>query len=87
MEEKRRRAAALKYDSKTYSTPIVTAAGIGIIAEKIIEEAQNNEVPIVENKEIANLLTNVDIGDAIPVELYDAIAEIIAYVMDIDGDT
>ncbi|MGY0373089.1 EscU/YscU/HrcU family type III secretion system export apparatus switch protein [Clostridium sp. JNZ J1-5] len=79
----RRKAAALKYELN-YDAPIVTAAGMGYIADKIIEEAENNEVPIVYNKELAELLTNVDVGSSIPQELYSAVAEVIAYIMDID---
>lgn len=79
----KRKAAALKYD-KGYSAPIVTAAGIGQIADKIIEKAKENKVPVVENKELANLLTNVDVGDSIPYELYEVVAHVIAYVTDID---
>lgn len=79
----RRKAAALKYELN-YDAPIVTAAGMGYIADKIIEEAENNEVPVVYNKELAELLTNVDVGSYIPQELYSAVAEVIAYIMDID---
>jgi flagellar biosynthesis protein len=79
----RKRAAAIKYD-KGYEAPIVTAAGMGYIADKIIEKAAENSVPVVQNKELAELLTNVDIGDTIPYELYEAVAHIIAYVTDID---
>ncbi|MDT8719027.1 EscU/YscU/HrcU family type III secretion system export apparatus switch protein [Clostridium sp. 19966] len=80
---KRKKAAALQYE-KNYEAPIVTATGIGFLADKILEEAKKSDVPIVENKELADLLTNVDIGDSIPPELYEAIAEIIAYVVDLD---
>jgi flagellar biosynthesis protein len=79
----KRRAAALKYEGG-YEAPIVSASGIGIIADKIIEKAIENEVPVVENKELSELLTNVDVGEAIPTELYEAVAHIIAYVTDID---
>ncbi len=79
----RKKAAALKYD-KGYDAPVVTAAGMGHIADKIIEKAQESDVPVVYNKELADLLTKVDVGDYIPQELYEAIAHIIAYVTDID---
>lgn len=82
MKEKRR-AAALKYD-KGYDAPVVTAAGMGQIADNIIEKAMESKVPVVENKELAELLTNVEIGEAIPYELYEAVAHVIAYVTDID---
>lgn len=79
----RKKAAALKYELN-YDAPIVTAAGMGYIADKIIEEAEENKVPVVYNKELANLLTNVDVGSDIPEELYNVVAEVIAYVMDVD---
>ena len=78
-----KKAIALKYDEK-YDTPIVTAAGMGYVADKIIEKAKENQVPIVINEEMANLLNNVDVGDSIPEELYGAVAEIIAFVMSVD---
>ena len=55
------KAAALKYESN-YDAPVVTAAGIGYIADKIIEKAEENDVPVVVNEELANLLGNVDVG-------------------------
>lgn len=80
----RKKAAALKYD-KGYDEPIVTAKGIGIIADKIIQNADENDVPIVYNKELTDLLLNVDVGDSIPPELYEIVAEVLAYVMEVDG--
>ncbi|OPJ60100.1 EscU/YscU/HrcU family type III secretion system export apparatus switch protein [Clostridium oryzae] len=79
----RKRAAALKYELN-YEAPIVTAAGIGAIADNIINKAMENDVPIVENKELADLLTKVDVGESIPTELYEVVAQIIAYVVDMD---
>ncbi|MGH4050717.1 MAG: EscU/YscU/HrcU family type III secretion system export apparatus switch protein [Clostridium sp.] len=79
-----KRATAIKYD-KGYEVPLVTAAGIGYIADEIIRTAKESKVAIVQNEELANLLSNVDIGSEIPIELYDAIAKVIAYVMDMDA--
>jgi flagellar biosynthesis protein len=81
--QQRRKAAALKYE-ENYEAPIVTAAGMGQIAENIIERAEAKEVPIVYNKELTDLLCNVDIGDSIPSELYEAVAQVIAYITDLD---
>ncbi len=81
--KKIKKAAAIKYE-QGYDVPIVTAAGMGYIADKILQTAEESKVTIVENEELANLLSNVDIGSEIPMELYDAIAKVIAYVMDID---
>lgn len=79
----RRKAAALKYE-KNFDAPKVTAAGMGHIAETIIENATSAGVPVVYNKELTDLLCNVDVGDSIPTELYDAVANIIAFVTDLD---
>ncbi|MEY7999269.1 EscU/YscU/HrcU family type III secretion system export apparatus switch protein [Clostridium sp. Mt-5] len=79
----RKKAAALKYE-ESYDAPIVTAAGIGQIADNILNKARESSVPIVYDKELADLLSNVDIGDDIPIALYDAVAKVIAYVIDID---
>lgn len=80
---KRKKAAALKYE-QGYQAPMVTAAGMGHVADKILENAKENNVPIVYDEQLSNLLTNVDVGEAIPFELYDAVAKVIAYVMDVD---
>ncbi|MBK5239687.1 EscU/YscU/HrcU family type III secretion system export apparatus switch protein [Clostridium sp.] len=82
--KKLKKAAAIKY-VKGYDVPIVTAAGIGYIADKILQKAEESNVAIVQNDELANLLLNVDVGSEIPLELYDAIAKVIAYVMDTDA--
>lgn len=80
---KRKKAAAIRYE-QGYEAPIVTAAGIGYVADKILENAEKSNIPIVYDEELTNLLSNVDVGDAIPFQLYDAVAKVIAYVMDID---
>ncbi|MBM7870544.1 flagellar biosynthesis protein [Clostridium pascui] len=82
--EKNRKAAALRYE-QNYDAPIVTAAGMGHLADKILEKAKENSVPVVYDEELANLLTNVDVGESIPFELYDVVAKVIAYVMEMDG--
>ena len=79
----KKKAAALKYE-ENLAAPVVTANGMGFIADKIIEKAEENEVPIVYNKELTDLLCNVDVGEDIPSDLYEAIAHIIAYVADLD---
>lgn len=81
--DKRKKAAAIRYE-KGYESPIVTAAGMGYVADKIIENAEKTNVPIIYDKELSDLLSSVDVGDSIPFELYDAVAKVIAYVMDVD---
>jgi flagellar biosynthesis protein len=81
--KQRKKAVALKYELNN-EAPIVTAAGMGPIADKIIEKAEESDVPVVYNKELTDLLSNVDIGKEIPEDLYEAVAYIIAFVTDLD---
>jgi flagellar biosynthetic protein FlhB len=74
-------AVALKYDSLTMNAPKVIAKGPGKIAERIREMASEYDIPIMENKELArNLYAAVDVGQEIPAALYQAVAEILAYI-------
>jgi flagellar biosynthesis protein len=72
-------AVALQYDRK--GAPRVTAKGKGAIGKKIIEVAKANDIPIEENEVLAGALSNVDLGDEIPVELYKAVAEVLVFVL------
>ncbi len=74
-------AVALKYDRNVQPVPYVVAKGADFIAFKIREVAQNNNIPIVENRLVARTLYNlVEIGGIIPSEMFQAVAEILAYV-------
>lgn len=74
-------AIALKYRHGEDEAPVVAAKGGGFIAEKIKEIARENDIPIVENKPVAQILYRQgEIGEEIPVELYQAVAEILAMV-------
>jgi flagellar biosynthesis protein len=73
-------AAALQYDAKKDSAPRVTAKGRGNIAEKIIELAKKHDIPIKSDPALVQLLSKVDIDQQIPLELYKAVAEILAFV-------
>jgi flagellar biosynthetic protein FlhB len=74
-------AVALKYDSKSMSAPEVVAKGQDFMALKIREVAREHEVSIVENPPLARLLySSVEIGDLVPEDLYQAIAEVLAFV-------
>jgi flagellar biosynthesis protein FlhB len=79
-------AVALKYDSETMSAPTVLAKGQRKMAERIKEIANENNVPIVENKPLARALFKVvEIGMTIPGNLYKAVAEVLAYVYQLKG--
>jgi len=79
-EKKLQIAASIKYDSKTDVAPIVTAKGRGYIAEKIIEIAKKHNIPIKEDPALVQILSQLDIDEHIPPELYKAVAEILAFV-------
>ncbi len=74
-------AVAIKYDANQYSAPIVVAKGENFLAMKIKEAAKEHKVEIVENKPLARMLyANVDVGEEVPPELYQAVAEVLAFV-------
>ena len=74
-------AVALQYDKEKMDAPGVVAKGAGAVAENIKKIARENDVPIVEDKPLArNLYRVVDIGDQVPLEYYQAVAELLAYV-------
>ncbi len=78
-------AVALRYDKKNDDAPIVVAKGADLIAQKIKSIAKENDVPIVENKPLArNLYWNLDVGDSIPASLFKAVAELFAYIYQLD---
>ena len=79
-------AVAIKYDKEKYDAPVVLAKGADYLAEKIKETARQNKIEIVENKPLARMLYhNVDIGEQIPPELYQMVAEVLAYVYGLQG--
>lgn len=79
-------AVAIKYDPDKSPAPIVIAKGEDYLAQKIKEIAREHEVEIVENKPLARMLyANVEIGAEIPPELYQAVAEVLAFVYHLKG--
>ena len=79
-------AIAIKYDKSLGEAPVVLAKGADYLAEKIKNTARQHRVEIVENKPLARMLYyNVEIGDQIPPELYQMVAEVLAYVYSIQG--
>lgn len=78
-------AVAIKYDREISDAPFVLAKGQDLIAQNIKKVASENDVAIVENKELARTLyASVEIGSVIPEELYQAVAEVLAYVYDLN---
>lgn len=81
MEQKSRKkqAIALSYDPHD-DAPKVIASGQGILAEKILKKAADEKIPIHKDDQLANTLSRLEIGDMIPPELYEVVAEILIFV-------
>ncbi len=81
-----RLAVAIQYNNIEMDAPIVLAKGAGPVAENIKKIARQNDIPLVEDKQLArNLYSSVDIGDEVPMELYQTMAELLAYVYKLKG--
>ncbi|MDY2699486.1 MAG: EscU/YscU/HrcU family type III secretion system export apparatus switch protein [Suilimivivens sp.] len=78
-KNKIKQAIALSYDPDD-DAPKVIASGKGALAERIIEKAQEADVPVHRDDKLADTLSRLDIGDMIPPELYEVVAEILVFV-------
>lgn len=79
-------AVAIKYDPEVADAPVVIAKGEDYLAQRIREIAKENHIEIVENKPLARMLyANVDVGQTVPPELYQAVAEVLAFVYHLQG--
>ena len=78
MENKK--ATALQYDTNEDSAPKVVAKGEKYLAQKIIEVAKNNNIPIKEDKDMVELLSKLEINQEIPPDMYKAIAEVFSFI-------
>jgi flagellar biosynthesis protein len=74
------RAVALRYDPATMPSPEVVATGRGELAERILALARQHGVPIRHDPDLVGLLAVLDVGSQIPPELYQAVAEVLAFV-------
>lgn len=74
-----KQAIALEYDPND-EAPKVIASGRGVLADKIIEKAKENDVPVHRDDKLADTLSRLEIGDMIPPELYEVVAEILVFV-------
>ena len=77
---KPKRAVALRYQEGKDDAPTVIATGQGLIADKIVEKAQEHGVAIQENAALAEALAQVELGTAIPEDLYPVVAEVLVWV-------
>ena len=79
------RAVALRYGPGA-GAPVIVASGMGYLAEKIVEVASENGVPIYEDNSLATVLSQMELGREVPEELYKAIVEIYVYFLNFDPE-
>lgn len=82
-KQKAKTAVALAYEPGD-AAPKILATGKGEVAERIIQTAKENDVPFYKDNKLAETLSKLEIGDTIPPELYDVVAEILVFVDDMD---
>ena len=78
-KEKIKQAIALEYNPED-EAPKVIATGVGSLAERIIEKAKEPKVPVHQDEKLAKTLSKLEIGEMIPPELYEVVAEILVFV-------
>ena len=79
-------AAALGYDLEKDSAPKILAKGKSDIAEKILKKAEEKNIPIQTDKDLVKTLLALEIGQEIPVELYEVVAEILAFIYSLEDN-
>lgn len=82
-EPKQRTAVALSYEP-SLAAPKVIASGKGYLADKIIEKAKEADIPLHKDEKLADTLSKLEIGDMIPPELYEVVAEVLVFVDKMD---
>jgi len=79
----KKEAIALKYDKEKNTAPLVTAKGKNDTAQKIIQIARENGVPIKKDEDLVQLLSKVELDSEVPPEMYKAVAEIFSFIYNI----
>ena len=79
-EDKIKKAIALKYERGKDAAPKVTAKGRGALADKILALARENRIPIEQDSTLMEALYRLDINEEIPEELYQVVAELLAFI-------
>jgi len=79
-----KKASALSYTPGEDKAPKVIASGKGAIAQKIIEKAQEAKIPVYEDAHLAEALSHISLGEEIPSELYEVVAEVLAFISRLD---
>ncbi|HOB08948.1 MAG: EscU/YscU/HrcU family type III secretion system export apparatus switch protein [Limnochordia bacterium] len=87
LEQQRRRAVALRYDPAQNLSPEVVAKGESWLGDEIIRLAQEHDIPLYKDPALVDRLMRLEIASEIPVELYEAVAAVLAFVYKLDRET
>ncbi|MHA0855944.1 EscU/YscU/HrcU family type III secretion system export apparatus switch protein [Paenibacillus sp. CMAA1364] len=85
LELSKKKAVALKYSPGESEAPMVVAKGRGRLAETILERAKEHGVPVQEDAALVEVLSQLDLDQQIPTELYQLVAEVLSYIYRTDG--
>lgn len=89
MDEAKRRetkeVAAIRYDPDEDNVPVLVALGQGYVAEKILEKAEEHDIPVVQDEGLAKVLGKLSVGDEIPPEVYQVVAQVLLFVSSMDS--
>jgi flagellar biosynthesis protein len=86
MKSNRKEAVALKYNPEDSGSPVVAAKGKGETAQRIVSTAREHNIPIQEDASLVHLLSRLEIDDSIPEELYEVVAELFAFIYQMDKE-
>ncbi|HET7616697.1 MAG TPA: EscU/YscU/HrcU family type III secretion system export apparatus switch protein [Bacillales bacterium] len=84
MKNKRKQAVALTYEQDRHDAPYVSAKGAGELAEKILELAKEHDIPVQKDASLVSVLSQLDVNESIPPDLYTAVAEVFAFIYRLD---
>jgi flagellar biosynthesis protein len=82
----RKTAVALGYNPSSQDAPKVVAKGKGLVAEQIIEKAMDHDIPIQEDPSLVEVLSQLELNERIPEELYQAVAEVFSFIYRLDKE-
>lgn len=83
--KKDRVATALKYNSSEQVAPKVIARGVGYVADAILSKGKENDIPVYKDEKLSQQLYNLSVGEEIPEELYELVAEVLIFIAKLDG--
>lgn len=82
--QKTKIANALRFNPEKDAAPQLIAKGVGLIAENILKKAKEYDIPIYEDEKLSNQLKQLELGEQIPYELYEVVAEVLVFISQVD---